>query len=266
MADGSNGIERFVSDEQTGKVFRLKPEEGPDTAAARFSIVYLIAMLLFLSWELFDIWSGRFVLLRGLLSEEAGYLDSTAFRLIAYTVIGGGLGAIVNGMRSILVWHSERHAFGRLYIWKYITLPLLGGVLAAIVYAIIGGGIAALGGDFTVDGASPNRAMVAFAIGALSGYGSQKVFKWLDSHVNRVFKIEQSGHAIVPSLEGKTAEQADDALAARKLKVGAIHEEAGAGGKVGKVVRQRPAANSVVPEGGAVEITVGVKGRAGKRR
>lgn len=64
-------------------------------------------------------------------------------------------------------------------------------ILAAIVYALTRAGIAVAGGDFAAGNDSTAQAFSAFAIGALPGYGSQKVFKWLDEHVNRWFGIKE---------------------------------------------------------------------------
>jgi hypothetical protein len=253
--------DRIAADEQTGKMFVLTPEKPWDIVAAAFSSLYLVVMLVFLSWLLFEICVGKGTLINwfGLINVA----DKGLFRLIACTVIGGGLGGVVNGIRSLVVWHSERMAFGWRFVWKYVTHPLLGIILAAIVYAILRGGIAAVAGDITLEGDATPQSLAAFAIGALSGYGSHKVLIWLDGHVNKLFKVSQAEMVHVPNVVGKSREDAEKMLKDVKLILGAVHEQPTEKAEdIGKVIRQDPAADSLITAGGKVNITMGVKKRA----
>lgn len=250
--------DNVAADEQTGKIFRLTPEKPVDIVAAAFSSLYLVAMLLFLSWLLFEICVGR-----GTLIDWIGLKDianDRIFRLVACTVLGGGLGGVINGIRSLIVWHSEQMAFGWRFTWKYITRPLLGVVLAAMVYAIVRGGIAAFAGEFTPSDDSTTQALAAFAIGALSGYGSHKVFIWFDGHVNRLFKVSQVQIVQVPNVMGKSREDAEKMLKDTKLALGAVHEQpTEIADDIDMVTCQDPAAGSMIPEGNKVNITIGTK-------
>jgi hypothetical protein len=243
--------EQTVLDEQTGKSYKLVPEGGWDIFAAIVSILYLVAMLLFFSFLL--------ALLAGQSFQEEE-LNYVVYLLILYAVIGGGLGGVVNGIRSFLAWHAEREAFGRRYLWKYITLPLLGAVLAAIVYALIRSGIVAVGGNFATGDNFTHQALAAFAIGALSGYGSHKVFKWLDGHVNRLFKIGTTIGVTVPDLKGKTQSEAEVALKKCNLNLGNVSQKVGDDpAEVDKVVGQNPPAGAISSKGGTVDITIAIK-------
>ena len=247
-------------DEQTGKVFELETEMLWDIITATFSVVYLLIMLLLLCWALFDIYHGQNELLTRIFSEDTIYPDSPLSRLIAYAVIGGGLGGVVNGFRSIIIWHAERKAFGWRFTWKYITLPPLGAVLAAMVYAIVHSGMGVLGGGFAQGENYTNQALSAFAIGALSGYGSQKVFKWLDGHVNKLFRIAPVIEVKVPDLEGKTLKEAEAALKQSGLKLGKVKQEVTDDPtKVDKVIRQSPTEDSTISKGRSVNIIIGKK-------
>ncbi len=242
-----------VTDPQTGTSFVLMSEAIWDTAAAALSVLYLLFMLGFLSWALFDIYHGQNQVLAWLFSKETTYPDSPLGRLIAYAVIGGGMGAVVDGFRSFVIWHSERQAFGWRFLWKYITLPPLGGLLAAMVYALVQGGIAILGGSFMPEEGSANQVLSAFGIGALAGYGSNKVFRWLDGHVNRIFSIQKE--IAVPNLTGLTKDQAVTALEEAGLKVGKIKEKSDPA-NAGKVILQSPKADSKLAPGAVVDITI----------
>lgn len=249
---------KFARDEQTGKIFELLPEAGRDIVAAVFSILYLIVALVFFSWLFLDTFIGRNVLLKTILPVGSDYLNYPLFRLIAYTVIGGGLGGAINGIRSFIIWHPERMAFGWRFMWKYMTLPLVGCVLAAIVYAIVRSGIAAFGGDFAPNEDITTQALSAFAIGALTGYGSHKVFRWLDNQVNKLFKVPPVHEVKVPDLKDKTQAEADAILIKANLTLGKVSEEVPPDpAKVGKVIDQNPSADSMIPAGSAVDIVIG---------
>lgn len=245
-----------ATDEQTGKDFDMWSEALWDTLAAAFSILYLLIMLFFLCWALFDIYHGQNELLTRIFSEDTIYPDSPQSRVIAYVVIGGGLGGVVNGFRSIISWHAERKAFGWRFMWKYITLPPLGALLGAMVYAIVYGGIGILGGTFAEAENYPNQALSAFAIGALSGYGSHKVFLWLDEQVNKLFIIMVK----VPDLTGKTQKEAKLALEKVHLKLGTVSQEVSSDPNIiDKIISQNPAAGSRCSKGDSVDITIAVK-------
>jgi hypothetical protein len=191
----------IVIDKETGNVYELETETLLDIFTAAFSVLYLLTMLVLLCWALFDIYHGQNQLLTRIFPEDTNYPDSPLSRMIAYAVIGGGLGGVVNGLRSIIGWHSERRAFGWRFMWKYITLPPLGAVLAPIVYAIVYCSIGVLGGGYTQDESSTSQALSAFAIGALSGYGSRQVYIWLDEQVKNIFKPPPKDEVNVPDIE-----------------------------------------------------------------
>ena len=248
-----------VIDRQTGEQFILESEAIWDIAAATFSVLYLLAMLLLFSWALFDVYHGQNRLLARFFSEDTIYPDSPLCRLIAYAVIGGGLGGIVNGFRSIVNWHSSKKAFGWRFVWKYVTLPWLGAILAAMVYAVINGGIGVLGGSIASGDESANQALTAFGIGALAGYGSYKVCKWLDDIVNRMFSTVKAD-VLVPVLTDKTQDEADEILKASDLKLGKVEFVVYSDDtKVGKIISQNPISSTKVPKASSVDIKIAKK-------
>ncbi len=252
--------ESYAIDDQTGKVFKLVKEKPWDIAAAIVSVLYLIVMLIFYSWQLLDIGFGKNTFLKLIFPDNTDLLNTALYRIIAFTVIGGGLGGTVNGFRGFIVWHSERKGFGWRFIWKYITFPLLGAILAGIVYAIVRGGVAAFGGNFTPNQDLTNQALAAFGIGALSGYGSHKVFRWLDSIVNRIFKIAKTPDVQVPDLIGMTKDKAELILKEFSLKLGDVdYRDTVDPTEEDKVVVQNPTPGSSIQKDGKVGITIGKK-------
>jgi hypothetical protein len=189
-------------DEQTGKSYEVVPEGTWDVFVAVLSILYLVIVLVIFTYLFFAIWTGY--------SIEIDDPKSPVFLLMAYAVVGGGLGGAINGIRSFIGWHSEREAFKRRYVWKYISQPLIGVALAAMVYAFFRSGLVAFGGNFAPNQNFANQALAAFAIGAFSGYGSRSFLILLDKLVKKLFKIANADTDSVgikiPYLKGKTKE------------------------------------------------------------
>lgn len=244
---------RYAKDPQTGQSFQIVHEGQWDTVASIVSILYSMVMLVFLSWLLLDLCTDNKALLKLLRLQDAEILDSPFFRLIAYAVIGGGLGGTINGIRSFVVWHCERKAYGGQFLWKDLSLPLLGAVLAAIVYALVRGGVAAFGGGFSSD-QGEIQGLTAFAIGALAGYGSHQVFKWLDVQVNKFFPTEV---AEVPDLTGKSQQDAAKLLTQLSLSLGKVQNAPSEAAKVGTIILQNPPASTKLPLHASVDITIG---------
>ena len=151
-----------------------------DRAAGNLCIFYLLVILAFLGWLLFDTWISRYSLLVGYAHQREHTL-----RLIAFTLIAGALGGVVNGLRSTLHY---RKIFDRRHTWKYLCAPWMGATLALFVYALLRSSTAALGGN--AGGNFGNvQALSYFAIGSLVGYGSKDVFIWLDLKVAKFFQV-----------------------------------------------------------------------------
>jgi hypothetical protein len=86
-----------------------EPGEGiADKMCRNVCIFYLLLTLDFLSWQLFDTWISRYFLLRQI---GYGLQSQTTLRLIAFTVIAGALGGVVDSWRCrsrfTLSFHSD---------------------------------------------------------------------------------------------------------------------------------------------------------------
>jgi len=252
--------DEWAIDIQTGEGFELYTEAEHDILAAAFSFIYLIASLIFFCWLLLDISIGNHSLFTKIFPWFTNVEKNSIFNLILYTTIGGGLGGVLNGIRSIISWHADRRAFGWRYVWKYITLPLLGFVLAGVVYAIIRGGVGTFGGSVAESDDFTTQAMSAFGVGALAGYGSNKVFIWLDDLVNKLFKATKVLKVKVPDLTGKTKEEAETILKKSNLIIGEVNQEPIEDQtKTGKIIDQKPSKDSMIAKGASVDITIATK-------
>jgi hypothetical protein len=225
-----------------------------DRRSSALMMLYLLVSLAVLTWLLFDTWMGRHVFLDKICRYDPTHarLDSPAFHLIAFTIIGGGIGGIVNGLRSCLMYH---HLFQRRYIWKYITAPWMGASLALLVYALIHSTISVFGGTAT-PAAGTSQVLSNFAAGALAGYGSKDVFIWLDAQVHELFKVTQP----VPDVKGKTQEAAASRLHSANLEVGSITKVPQKDDeKIGTVIEQAPTPDTTIDRGDPVDITIATK-------
>jgi hypothetical protein len=218
---------------------------------AWLSAIYLISALVFLLWLLFDTWSGRNWLL-----VRWGYdntrLGSGSFRLMAYVAIGGALGGAVDGIRSIIVWHSERKAYGPRFIWKDLSLPPIGAAVGLIAYLTLRSGVGVVNGDFSLEHQGASPAVAAFAVAALAGFSSFQVFRWLDDGANKLFSVVKINQTVVPDLSGMTVDEATAALKSRKLALGTV---SGDKAWADKVVGQSPPPGAKVPEQTSVDVT-----------
>ncbi len=260
MAEKSGPV---VIEEQTGKAFEIIHESRADRAAAIISVVYSILMILFWLWQLFDMWVERYTIAKLFGYSDAEPLTAASTLIGLYTFIGGALGGVVNEIRGILFWHCDHEAFGRRYLWKSILAPWLGGTLGISVYFLMRSGIALFTGEYVPSEQSVQQEATMLAIGFLTGYGSRKVFIWLDHQVTRLFKFKKEGAegeqlVKVPDLMGMTKEEAEVKLAEAKLTLGKVSfAPAKKKESVGKVLGQETKPDLSLGAGSSVDIIVG---------
>ncbi len=256
MASAKKGIK---IDNQTGTPYELMDEDRVDTVFAIVSIVYLLLMMAFFLWQIFDIWIGTYSLAYLLGYPLRPITLSASFRLVVFAFMGGALGGIVNGIRSFLGWHAERYAFKARFTWNYITAPWLGSALALFTYALIRSGIAIFGGSGSPGAAGLSEILATFSVGVLSGYGSKAVFVWLDEQVSSFFKVPPP-KVLVPKLVDLSQEDAEKALKDANLKLGNVIEaEPADPTQEGKVTVQDPEPGVSVEKNSSVNLTIGRK-------
>lgn len=229
--------------------------KNSDRTTAVICILYLLSLLATFSWLLFDTWIGNHFLLRALQYDLVA-LNDTSFRVVIFTVIAGGLGGIINGLRSTLNYYN---GFNQRYAWKYLTAPWMGVTLALFVYALIRSSIVAFGGSATTANISTPQILTNFAAGALAGYGSKDVLVWLDAAVHRLFQVKEK----VPDVTGKSQGAAISRLQAANLELGEISKVVPRNGKAaGTVLGQSPPPQAPIDRGESVDLSVAASKRA----
>jgi hypothetical protein len=223
--------------------------KGGDALTAIISMLYLLLVLALVGWLLFDTWTDVHTLPRWG-GYEVTPLRTPAFHLLAYAVIGGALGGVLNGIRSVLLYYAD---FDRQYVWKYIAAPWMGAALALLGYALLRSTIAVVGGQGTPTQADSTQMLANFAIGALAGYGAKDVFIWLDVQVHKLFAVTEA----TPDLQGQPKPVAVSRLQAQDLTVGAVTTvPASKATPAGTVLDQAPAPGTSIPRGDAVDLII----------
>ncbi len=238
-----------------GRTFVLVPESAFAVAMAIFSVLYLLVVLYLLFQALFMVWAEDLEGLKWLFNStkaDASHFSSPIFKLLAYAIIGGAMGGVVNGIRSFLFWHCDLHSFGWRYVWKYVTLPFMGAALALFVYALVRAGMGALGGGITTSSLGAGHSVVVLGIGVLSGYGARNALIWLDIQVGNLFAVKL---VTVPDVLGKSEEAARNLVEKSGLTLGTVEKEPSA--KVDQVLKQDPQGGAQIAQKVPVNITVG---------
>lgn len=233
------------------------PRSRGDRVAANLCLLYLLIILLVFGWLIFDVWIDAHTLPR-LFRYPLEPLKTPFYHLIIYTIIGGAMGGIVNGIRSALHYYGD---FQQRYSWKYIFAPWLGTALALIGFALLRSTVAIFGGDAASPVADTTESLANFAIGALAGYGSRDVFIWLDEKVAKLFAVEKK----TPALTGELAPVATEKIHAANLAVGeVVTAQAETPEDEGKVLDQSPEAGARIESGQSVSMVVGAESNGGK--
>jgi hypothetical protein len=228
-----------------------------DKRAGRVSILYLLLSLGFMGWLLFDIWIDSHFLAR-VLRYNTAELKTPIYHLVAYTVLGGAIGGIVNGLRSAITYYK---GFDPDYFWKYIAAPWMGAALALIGFALLKSTVAIFGGTAASATADTPQFLANFAIGALAGYGSKDVFVWLDSQVHNLFASKKE----TPDTTGKPVDLAVNQVQEANLSVGkVVATRVDNSQEAGRVLEQVPAPGTMIDSGDAVSMVVGTHSN-GKR-
>jgi hypothetical protein len=216
---------------------------------AIFCLVYLLLGLTFLAWLLLDTWTSHNWLLLHI-GYNGTQLSPPTFRILAFTILGGALGGVLNGVRSVV---QNYQGFSRAYMGKYITAPWTGALLALIVFALVCGGSAVFGGGLTVGNLTGAQSLSNFAIGALVGYGAKDVLVWLDARVSSIFKVPTA----VPDVTGKSVAAAAAQIQDGDLAVGSVTDKlVDDKSKVGTVGGQNPPPETTAGAGSSVNLEV----------
>jgi hypothetical protein len=170
-------------------------------------VVFMAAVALFALYALWRFWPAP--------PPATGHAPATAtFSYLSWQVsltrdqqffvvvaLAGAIGAMLHGLRSLSTYIGERYLF-RSWIPYYALLPLVGALIATIVYLVIRAGLLPGGAS----GAQPDPYGIT-AIGALVGLFSAQAAEKLKAVFETLFTKAETGNqaitdATVPAITG----------------------------------------------------------------
>ncbi len=114
-------------------------------------------------------------------------LNSAPSRALLYAVSSGMVGASFYNLRALAEHIAVDRDYSTRFWVDYLTRPLLGATLGAVVYAFAVGLVWALTLQGPVNLQTPEA---MFALGFLSGYALRSALLWLNSIAKTVFRTE----------------------------------------------------------------------------
>jgi hypothetical protein len=148
-------------------------------------VVYYLALMLASFWILLDLYSGSFRLMR-LLGLDALALQQPLLKSVGYILIGGMLGSVLYQIRMLFRHYLKSNQYDPRWLGKYLSAPWESAAMAVVVFSLLQGGLAALGGSANNALTGMNN-FAAFGIGALTGFGMRDVVGWVSRIVRTVF-------------------------------------------------------------------------------
>ena len=146
-------------------------------------MLYLILVLLFCMWFLFDTWSSNLVVMK-MIGITGKPLEDPLLRTLCFTMNGGAFGGILYHIRMLFKFHTK-NSFDERWLGKYMSAPFESAAMALVVLALVRGGVALFGG--TSGGGGEVNDFAALGTGALVGLGMRDVVGWVGSIVRSIF-------------------------------------------------------------------------------
>ncbi len=155
------------------------------TAVFFYAIIWLVAFIT--GFILTDVIRG---FLDSAVTSESSQL--VAIRAAWFSALAGGIGGVI-GILYSLYWHvSIKQDFDRQYVMYYFVQPVMGFILGALVYFIIGAGFLVVNFSSNTGAEAgdvlSSTTVIAFqiVIGFIAGFRQRKVFEMIDKLVQRM--------------------------------------------------------------------------------
>jgi hypothetical protein len=170
------------------------------------------------------VWLGAFIAGYVLYDQIGTQIGDTsdsvnAIRAAWFAALAGGIGGVI-GILYSLYWHvAMKQDFDRQYVMYYLVQPVMGFVLGAVIYFIIGSGFLVINfalpdsSDASAVLASPTIIAIQVVLGWAAGFRQRFVFEMVDKIVQRVSPKEDGDDAKKP--ESLVPEQERQRIQAR---------------------------------------------------
>lgn len=148
-------------------------------------VAYYQAVTLAAFWLFLDTWSNKLFAMQLFgLREQA--LADPLIPSMAFVIAGGILGSVLYNIRVLFRFYLKSSSYNYRWFAKYLSAPMESAAMALLVFALIQGGLALLGGP-PAAGYDPTSRFAGFGLGSLVGFGMRDVVGWMGNLVSTMF-------------------------------------------------------------------------------
>jgi hypothetical protein len=180
-----------AADREPKKAARRAAKTGLDSATFIFLqvnviVAYYMVIILIAFWLFLDTWSNHLSLLNLFgLGEQA--LADPLLPAMVFSISGGILGSVLYNIRILFRYYLKSSSFNYRWFAKYISAPVESAAMALLVFALIQGGLALIGGPPAAEQDSTSR-FASFGLGAMVGFGMRDVVGWMGNLARTMFR------------------------------------------------------------------------------
>jgi len=172
-------------------------------------VIYLLAVVILTAIAAYDAWPTP----EGPPAAAKSLSENPEQKLVRFVLYMGILGACLHAMTSIVAFIGVGK-FAKSWTPWYLLRPLIGGVLAWVVYLVFRGGL------FKGNSLESINPYTFGALGALSGMFSEAVTNKLGELISVVFNLPSNrGAAAAPVIESVSPDTLSEKDATTKLKI-----------------------------------------------
>ena len=152
-------------------------------------VFYYLVVMLAAFWLFLDTWGGNLVVLSHLgLRQQA--LEDPLLPGMAFLITGAIMGSILYHIRVLFHYYVKSGFYNYRWFAKYISSPWESAAMALVVFALIRGGLAMLGGP-PAESAGSTSYFSSFGVGALVGFGMRDAVGWLSNLAQTMFVAQE---------------------------------------------------------------------------
>jgi hypothetical protein len=122
------------------------------------------------------------------------------------TTLWGGLGGALGALYSLYRHVAKTRDFDKRYTMWYVVQPVIGLLLGALVYLLVGSGFQT-GQGANQDGAVSTFSLFSYAVACIAGYGQRTILEAIDQAIQMVVPWSQRNEP--PSAAGAVKESQD---------------------------------------------------------
>ena len=155
-------------------------------------VFYYLVVMLAAFWLFLDTWGGNLVALSYLGLSQQASKDPLLPGMI-FLITGAIMGSVLYHIRVLFRYYVKSGFYSYRWFAKYVSAPWESAAMSLVVFALVRGGLALLGGP-PAESAGSTSYFSSFGIGALVGFGMRDVVGWLENLVRTMFVAQDLPH------------------------------------------------------------------------